>query len=84
VPQAALGDEEMEAEDEDLGHAETYAEYMPPKCKFYMCITIYPGILDKYYGCCGQPTLFCYTCTCIQIRYQYLVIIYLKHWHSEQ
>ena len=25
-------DEEIEVEEEDLGHAETYAEYMPPKC----------------------------------------------------
>ena len=33
LPRSGLNDEEMEAEDEDLGHAETYAEYMPSKCK---------------------------------------------------
>ena len=26
-------DEAEEDEDEELGHAETYAEYMPPKCE---------------------------------------------------
>jgi len=30
-------DEEIEAEEEDLGHAETYAEYMPPKCMLLLC-----------------------------------------------
>ncbi len=31
TPQAL---EEADEEDEELGHAETYAEYMPSKCKF--------------------------------------------------
>lgn len=32
----AAPDEAEEDEDEELGHAETYAEYMPPKCKEQM------------------------------------------------
>ena len=34
IPAAVALDEAEEDEDEELGHAETYAEYMPPKCKY--------------------------------------------------
>lgn len=29
------GEDEEENEDEDMGVAETYADYMPSKCKYY-------------------------------------------------
>ena len=38
IPAATAIDEAEEDEDEELGHAETYAEYMPPKCK---CIFVW-------------------------------------------
>lgn len=30
--------EEEDNEDEDMGVAETYADYMPPKCEYYLYI----------------------------------------------
>ena len=38
IPAAVTLDEAEEDEDEELGHAETYAEYMPPKCKRYSVV----------------------------------------------
>lgn len=29
--------EEEEDEEEELGHTDTYAEYVPSKCKFHCC-----------------------------------------------
>lgn len=31
-------DEPEEEEEDELGHAETYAEYMPMKCKYDCCV----------------------------------------------
>lgn len=41
-------DEPEEEEEDELGHAETYAEYMPMKCKYNCCCSgVYNFCLKK-------------------------------------
>jgi len=49
VAAAASEFEEDELDDEELGHAETYADYMPAKCK--PCSRILTE-MDFYFHCC--------------------------------
>lgn len=41
------GEDEEENEDEDMGVAETYADYMPAKCKYYELL-VYTYIILLY------------------------------------